>query len=90
LNPGSVVFFRAFNTDDWYARCFNPQSQWRSAESIAAIDGELRAGREVWLETTAADTYESLDPAWFAGRARERRERINPGHRLRFVRLAAP
>ena len=91
LSPGSVVFFRAFNTDDWYARYFNPRSQWRAAESIAAIDDELRAGHEVWLETTAADYYAGTAPAWFADHTRstQRRELIKPGRRLRFVRLAA-
>ena len=87
-----MVFFRAFNTDDWYARYFNPQSQWRPAESAMAIDEELRAGHTVWLETTAADYYAGADPAWFAERTRstQRRELIKPGRRLRFVQLAAP
>lgn len=91
LSPGSVVFFRAFNTDDWYARYFNPQSQWRAAGSTMTIDDELRAGHAVWLETTAADYYATSDPSWFADRTRstERRELIKPGRRLRFVQLAA-
>ena len=91
LPPGSVVFFRAFNTDDWYARYFNPQLQWRAAESIASIDAELRSGHEVWLETTAVDYYAASDPVWFKDRTRstQPRELIKPGRRLRFVRLAA-
>lgn len=92
LSPGSVVFFRAFSTDDWYARYFNPQSQWRAAESMASIDQQLRQGRTVWLETTAADDFAANQPAWFADRTRstQRSELIKPGRRLRFVRLTAP
>ena len=90
LTPGSVVFYRAFNTDDWYARYFNAGTQWRAADSTAAIDSELRAGRPVWLETTATDVYEREDPAWFGNRSTERRELIKPSRRMRFVRLAAP
>lgn len=92
LRPGSVVFFRAFNTDDWYARYFNPQSEWRPAKSLAAIDEELRNGHSVWLETTAADYYAASESDWFRDRTRstERHELIKPGRRLRFVKLTAP
>ena len=86
------MFFRAFSTDDWFARYFNPQSQWRQADAATAIDEELRAGRVVWLETTAADYFAQNESAWLQDHSRsaDRRELIKPGRRLRFVRLVTP
>jgi hypothetical protein len=44
LANGAIVYFSDFNTDDWFARYFNPQTKWRPAQE-AAIDADLRAGQ---------------------------------------------
>ena len=92
LRPGSVVFFRDFSTDDWLARYFQPASQWQPADSSGAIDAELRTGRPVGLETTAADHFSAAEAAWFQDRTRtaEGREWNQRNRRIRGVRLSAP
>lgn len=96
LNPAlsrdSVVFFRDFSTDDWFARYFNPQSRWQPAATPGVVDAELRTGRAVWLETTAVDHFSAENGTWFQDRTRsaEWRELIQPHRRIRFVRLNAP
>jgi hypothetical protein len=79
---GSTVYFWNLNTDDWFARYFNPQTVWRQAASPAAIG-------EGWLETTAIDHFSSTDPAWLAQRTAgsERLELVNAKQRIRFVHL---
>ena len=84
LNAGSVVFFRDFNTDNWFAQYFNPQSVWKHAETTADIDMDLREGKSVWLETTAVEHFSAAEPAWFQTRTK------SGGRRIRFVRLVAP
>ena len=84
LQAEGIVYFQDFNTDDWFARYFNPRTQWKPLETTAAIEADLRAGRTVWLDTTALDR---LAAAGYAPRG-EWRQLVNSRHRIRFLRLA--
>ncbi len=92
MSRGSVVFFRDFTVDNWFARYFNPQTQWKHAEVTSDIDADLRLGNPVWLETTAADHFSAADPSWFEERTTtgQWHELNKPNHRIRFMQLVAP
>ena len=82
LASGTNVYFWSFNTDDWFARYFNPQTNWQQAGPAASIgDG--------WLETTAIDHFSQTDPGWLKERTQNSEwcELVNARHRIRFVRL---
>jgi hypothetical protein len=88
-----IVYFRTFATpDNWFARYFNPATQWKYADSTVLIEQDLRNGRPVWLETTALDYFSNADKRWLETRiaGTERRELVNSKHRIRFVRLILP
>jgi hypothetical protein len=58
----TVVYYSNFTVDDWLIRYFNPQTTWKAMEppnSVAAfVEGAGRddaSGREVWIDTTAAE-----------------------------------
>lgn len=89
LEPGAIVQYRSFSPDDWLARYFAPRTSWRPAESPATIDDELRRGKAVWLETSAADEIRNADPAWLDARADKNGciSLVNSRHRIVFTRL---
>jgi hypothetical protein len=92
LPSGAVVYYWDFNTDDWFARYFNPRTRWLRATETAAIDAHLGRGESVWLETTAIDRFAREAPAWLAARSEgsKKRELVDSGHRICFVRLHPP
>lgn len=92
LGNGAHVHYASFSADDWFARYFNPQSTWQQTLEIQPIDEDLRAGRDVWLETTAIDRFTASNPEWIAERTRGAQwvELITGQQRIRFVRLRAP
>ena len=89
LQSGAVVYYYEFNSDDWFVRYFNPQTIWQQAVGPSQIDDDLRAGKLVWLDTTAIDRFTGTEPAWLAQRTagKEWHELVNLKHRIRFVRL---
>jgi hypothetical protein len=90
LEEGSIVYFHNFNTDDWFARYFNPSTQWKHTDTTATIDADLRRGNSVWLETTAIDEFSRNEPQWLSQRMEGAKwhELVNKRHRIRFVRLS--
>ena len=89
LERRAVVYYWDLNTDDWFARYFNPQTRWERATGTDSIDASLNAGGPVWLETTAIDRFAQTTPEWLAQHTAgaERRELIDARHRIRFVQL---
>lgn len=89
LERGAIVYFRVFNSDDWLARYFNPQTSWKYADSIEAIDCDLRSGKSVWVETTALDEFRLQHPVWLDQRTDKaaRVALVDERHRIVFVRL---
>ena len=89
LKNNAVVYFKDFNTDDWFARYFTPSADWKPVGATTVIDAELQNGKAVWLETTALDLFTATDPKWLNRRLRgaEWHELVNAKHRIRFVRL---
>lgn len=92
LPTGAVVYYWKFNTDDSFARYFNPQTRWQPALGPGLIDADLSRGKSVWLETTATDHFAQWAPAWFAARSVNAQwvELLNYQHRIRFVKLHLP
>ena len=90
LEQGAIVYFRVFNSDDWLARYFNPQTSWKYADSIVTIDRDLRRGKNVWVETTALDEFRKEHSAWLEQRTHNAAQAslVDERHRIVFMHLA--
>ena len=71
-SPGTVIFYRTFNTDDWTIRYFNPETIWRHWQpaDLSSLGAELHDRQLLaamgkahdptgWLDTTAFDLIDS-------------------------------
>jgi hypothetical protein len=88
----TVVYYSDFIVDDWYIRYFNPQTTWKRINPQSSAKGfaqdaklDLDAGREVWVDGTAAS---ALAQGWPGVRAHfdAAQEDDFPKHPIRFYR----
>ncbi len=78
-SANTVVCYKAYVADNWYIRYFNPRTTWKRLDGDFRLPArEAAQGRDVWLDTTAADLIPSRGPAVDAG---------EPKHRIRFVKF---
>lgn len=89
----TVVYYSDFIVDDWYIRYFNPQTTWKyidpsrydAATFSQDAELDLNSGRDVWLDSTAAET---LIKNWPGVTAHFDSAEIDdfPKHPIRFYR----
>jgi hypothetical protein len=90
---GTVVYYGEYTVDDWFIRYFNPQTVWkpmnprdRAGNFAYSALNDLEAGREVWVDTTAAETLTAAG----AGSHFDATQQDNyPTHPIRFFRWSA-
>jgi hypothetical protein len=87
----TVVYYKAFNTDDWLIQYFNPSTKWKEISSEGP-DGfkrdameYVKQGYEVWIDTTAADALAG-DISTKTLNFTTIRELANYSHRIKLMR----
>lgn len=95
--PGTVVYYGAFNTDDWTIRYFHPETSWVKWEpaTLPSLEAELRRRDQstagVWLDTTALDILHSTPVGlqWLAEHTpgKVRAELVDDRHRIIFQKI---
>jgi hypothetical protein len=87
----TVVYYSNFTVDDWFIRYFNPQTTWKAIDppnSVAAfVDSagrDVENGREVWIDTTAAEALAGSGPSVAHFDATQQDN--YPKHPIRFFR----
>jgi hypothetical protein len=90
MRSGDWVYYSNFNTDDWLACYFNPQTRWEPLPAGPIIDDRLKKGAVIWLDTTAIDSLSKSSPGWLKNRTRntDRRNLVNEKHHIEFWRLS--
>jgi hypothetical protein len=86
----TVVYYNEFTVDDWFIRYFNPQTTWKALNSqngVATFAGsaalEVDGGREVWVDTSAAEV---LAANGSASHFDDTQQDNYPVHPIRFFR----
>ena len=93
--PGTIVYFRADNSDNNLVAYFNPAIEWRALSGFDQIDTELKQlyaeGKSAWLEASAIDQLRSSPEGsdWLArhGRQETWRERKARGYNVKFIQV---
>jgi hypothetical protein len=90
MPPGTVVYYSIFNTDDWLACYFNPQTRWEVLPPKAVVDNHLKNGTTIWLDTTAIENLSKTVPDWLQKRTlnTDRRELVTEKYHIQFWRLS--
>jgi len=89
----TVVYYSNFTVDDWFIRYFNPQTTWKAMEPPNNVAGlvdragrDVEDGREVWIDTTAAEVLAGSGSGAARFDASQRDD--YPKHPIRFFRWA--
>ena len=87
----TVVYYSNFNVDDWFIRYFNPQTTWKAMEPANSVEAfvdragrDIESGREVWIDTTAAEVLAGSGSA--AAHFDATQQDNYPKHPIRFFR----
>lgn len=91
-SDGAVVYYQEFTTDNCFAAYFNPNTSWKRidpaggvGEFAASTQLDLAAGREVWLDSTAAEVLKKSWPGVTAHFDATQEDPL-PKHPIQFYR----
>ena len=93
--PGTIVYFRADNTDNNMVAYFNPAIEWRPLPGFEQMGAELKQldaeGKSAWLDASAIDELRSSPEGtdWLAshGQRETWHERKARGYNVKFIQV---